>query len=247
MGDIELGYRLVAAGRRILLDYLYSAVGLAAGVTCYLYRDVIRAERRPSPAPAACEEGGQEAQGPAVSAVIVSWNTRPYPAACLRSLSECPDLAGSEIVVVDNASGDGSATMVERDVRRVRLIRNESNAGFAAATNRGIRESRGRHVLLPKPDTELRRGAVDAMLERLRLDGAVGLVVDAGDAAALARAVAGSLERDHMRARIAARGEWRARRLSWDRVAGAYLELFRARPGVAAAGDGRAASAASGS
>lgn len=60
-----------------------------------------------------------------------------------------------EVIVVDNASQDGSAEMVREAFPEVHLIVNKTNAGFAAANNQGIRAGRGRHVLLLNPDTEI--------------------------------------------------------------------------------------------
>jgi GT2 family glycosyltransferase len=90
-----------------------------------------------------------------VSMVVVSWNTRELLRACLQSALVAGRLLdrGFEILVVDNASKDGSPEMVRESFASVRLVENAHNAGFAAATNQGIRESRGRHVLLLNPDT----------------------------------------------------------------------------------------------
>lgn len=90
-----------------------------------------------------------------VSIVIVSWNTRALLRECLAStMAACLELARPvEIVVVDNASADGSAQMVRDEFPTVRVIANTSNAGFAAATNQGIRCSAGRYLLLLNPDT----------------------------------------------------------------------------------------------
>lgn len=91
--------------------------------------------------------------------MIVSYNVRDLLRACLKSIRN-PDI---EILVVDNASDDGSAEMVRDAFPKVQLIANETNAGFAAANNQGIRASSGRHVLLLNPDTEV----LDDALARL--------------------------------------------------------------------------------
>jgi hypothetical protein len=104
---------------------------------------------------------------PVLSIIIVNWNTRELLRGCLTALTEdgrrkTDSLSRSsvlrppssvEIIVVDNASADGSAEMVERDFPIVRLIVNEGNLGFARANNRGIAMSRGRYVLLRNSDT----------------------------------------------------------------------------------------------
>ena len=98
-----------------------------------------------------------------ISVVIVNWNTRLYLRACLQSVySEGTD---AEVIVVDNASTDGSADMVEKDFPQAKLIRNPANYGFARAANQGIKASSGRYVLLLNPDSKLCPGALKALIK----------------------------------------------------------------------------------
>ena len=76
--------------------------------------------------------------------VIVSYNTRSDLENCLRSLHEHPPRVSHEIVVVDNASRDGSVEAVRAQWPGVRVIALESNVGFASANNEGIRRDRQR-------------------------------------------------------------------------------------------------------
>ncbi len=102
-----------------------------------------------------------------LSIVIVNWNTRAFVLACLDSLVEELARFGpgqAEVIVVDNASSDGSAEAIARRFPDVHLICNEGNVGFAAANNQGIRASTGQYVLLLNPDTEIRRGALMALV-----------------------------------------------------------------------------------
>ncbi|MCP3903382.1 MAG: glycosyltransferase family 2 protein [Planctomycetes bacterium] len=85
--------------------------------------------------------------------VIVSWNTCPLLRSCLRSVYERLGPLAAEVIVVDNASDDGSAEMVEREFPGVHLIANRDNRGFAAANNQALPIARGRYVLLLNPDT----------------------------------------------------------------------------------------------
>ncbi len=94
-----------------------------------------------------------------LSIVIVNWNTREMTADCLRSVFDGLGNLGAEVIVVDNASTDGSAEMVESRFPQAVLIRNTENRGFAAANNQGFAVARGRHVLLLNSDT-LVHGAV---------------------------------------------------------------------------------------
>ena len=89
-----------------------------------------------------------------LSIVIVSYNTRGLLKECLDSIRGTSGVS-YEIVVVDNASADGSAGMVKEYYPDIRLIENDRNVGFAAANNQGIRESRGRYILLLNSDTRV--------------------------------------------------------------------------------------------
>jgi N-acetylglucosaminyl-diphospho-decaprenol L-rhamnosyltransferase len=98
-----------------------------------------------------------------LSVVVVSWNTIDLLRNCLTTVSAHVAGVNAEIIVVDNASSDGSATMVEREFPRIRLIRNTHNVGFACANNLAIRISLGRYVLLLNSDTVVAGGAVPAL------------------------------------------------------------------------------------
>lgn len=100
-----------------------------------------------------------------LSILIVNWNTRELLAGCLHSVyADVGDLA-LEVVVVDNASRDGSAEMVREQFPQVRLIANHENVGFARANNQAVRESAGRYVVLLNSDTEVRPGAWAALVD----------------------------------------------------------------------------------
>jgi len=88
-----------------------------------------------------------------LTVVVVSWNTRDELRTCLRSTFDGLGGIAGEVVVVDNASADGSADMVADEFPAARLIRNDENLGFAGGCNRGIAVATGRHVLLLNPDT----------------------------------------------------------------------------------------------
>jgi GT2 family glycosyltransferase len=90
-----------------------------------------------------------------VSVVIVNFNTREALRRCLASLSEA-----AEVIVVDNASSDGSAEMVSKDFPLVRLIANKENKGFGAANNQGIDLATQPLVLLLNSDAYATPGAI---------------------------------------------------------------------------------------
>ena len=113
------------------------------------------------------------AAAPAVSVVIVNWNTRDLLRGCLRSIAD-ETRAPHEVIVVDNASTDGSAEMAAEEFPGVTVVANRENKGFAAANNQGLRLARGAHVLLLNPDTVVLDGAIDRMLAWLEARPDVG-------------------------------------------------------------------------
>src|SRR5262245_49389671 len=111
---------------------------------------------------------------PLVSVIVVSHNTRDELLKCLGSLGQVT--LPIETIVVDNASGDGSAEAVEKAFPHVRVLRNDSNLGFGAANNQGLARARGAFVLLLNSDAELRAGCLETLVERLRQRPGLGIV-----------------------------------------------------------------------
>ncbi len=99
-----------------------------------------------------------------LSISIVNWNTRDDLRRCLESLPGGASETSLEVFVVDNASTDGSAEMVEAEFPHVRLLRNPENRGFAHANNVALRQSTGDYLLLLNPDTLVRDGALDTLV-----------------------------------------------------------------------------------
>jgi len=99
-----------------------------------------------------------------LSAVIVNWNTAALLKACLYSLSAAPADPVMEIIVVDNASSDGSADLVRQELPEVRLIESPRNVGFTHASNEGIAASHGRYVLLLNSDTLVPPGLLSTLV-----------------------------------------------------------------------------------
>jgi len=119
-----------------------------------------------------------------LSIVIVSWNVKALLKRCLASLhtpnsskraysstNRGQDIGNStqnalrcEIIVIDNASTDGSPDMVRHDFPDVTLIVNDSNLGFTKGTNLGVAHSSGRYILLLNPDTEVLGNALQTMV-----------------------------------------------------------------------------------
>jgi GT2 family glycosyltransferase len=111
-----------------------------------------------------------------VSVVIVSFNSRDYLRSCLRSILNHTQGVEYEVIIVDNASGDGSPEMVAAEFPQVTLLRRAENAGFAAANNDGIRAARGEAILLLNPDAELTGNVLPPMYHYLRANPGVGVL-----------------------------------------------------------------------
>lgn len=118
--------------------------------------------------------GSSEPVGPSLTIAIVSWNVRDELADCLRSLDQAGVPAWARIVVVDNASADGSAEMVEQAFGFATLVRAGSNLGFARANNLVLRAATTPYVLLLNPDTIVPAGALEALVRSMNADPGLG-------------------------------------------------------------------------
>lgn len=111
-----------------------------------------------------------------VSICIVNWNAREFLDRCLRSIAATVPPLRCEMIVVDNASTDGSQDHLRRHFPAVTLIENRENRGFAAANNQALELARGETVFLLNPDTELKVGSLQILLQFLRERPRVALV-----------------------------------------------------------------------
>ena len=99
------------------------------------------------------------------SIIIVNWNTRELLARCLASIYQHPPRVPFEVIVVDNASSDGSAAMVRERFPQVRLIENQENVGFAKGNNQAIAASQGKYILLLNSDTVVLPQALNRLID----------------------------------------------------------------------------------
>lgn len=111
-----------------------------------------------------------------LSICIVNWNTRELLRACLRSIERYPLAEPYEVIVVDNASTDGSAEMVRAEFPNVFLIANAENRGYAAGNNQALRQARGEFILLLNPDTEMHPDTLQRAIDFLRAHPEVGAI-----------------------------------------------------------------------
>lgn len=113
---------------------------------------------------------------PELTVIIVSWNVAALLEACLNSLLAVADVGNIRIIVVDNASIDGTAEMVRERFPQVELVSNNVNLGFTKANNQALALNASPYVLLLNPDTLVRPGALRQMLDFMRANPNVGLV-----------------------------------------------------------------------
>lgn len=101
-----------------------------------------------------------------LSVVIVSFNTKELLKKCLESIKGSGLKASDyEVIVVDNASQDGSVEMVKEEFPEVKLIVNQENLGFAKANNQALKQVYGEYCLLLNSDTQVKPGALEKLVE----------------------------------------------------------------------------------
>lgn len=111
-----------------------------------------------------------------LSITICSWNTIDDLRACLQSLKDAKEEASFEVIVVDNASSDGSPDMVEEEFPEFTLLRQSTNLGFTGGHNLAIKERNGHHVALLNSDTVVHPGAIKLLDEYMKVHTDVGIV-----------------------------------------------------------------------
>lgn len=100
-----------------------------------------------------------------LSIIIVSYNTKNFLYSCLQSVYE--NLSKNlkfEVIIVDNASSDGSVEMVKKQFEKVTLVKNQENLGFAKANNLGIEKAHGRYLLFLNSDTILHKNTIETII-----------------------------------------------------------------------------------
>jgi len=110
------------------------------------------------------ETQGREGEGPDLSLVILTHNTKELLRSCLKSIYERTREIRFEVIVVDNCSTDGTGEMVRSHFSEVQYIYNRKNTCFTKGNNQGALLSRGRYIMLLNSDTEITDFALDQMV-----------------------------------------------------------------------------------
>jgi GT2 family glycosyltransferase len=113
---------------------------------------------------------------PDVSIIIVTWNGKKYALECLESLRALNSKLALEVIVIDNASSDGTPDAIEAQYPEVRLFRNQANLGFAKANNIGIAASHGDYVALVNSDVVVPSGCLEKMVDFMKANPTIGLM-----------------------------------------------------------------------
>lgn len=124
---------------------------------------------RPGPDRSTAEAGSIRA-----SIVLVTYNSADYIRRCLSSVFATIGQS-DEVIVVDNASHDGTTSIVANEFPEARQLNLADNRGFGGANNLAAAVARGEYLVLVNPDTEQRPGWIEALLEALRGDKGIGL------------------------------------------------------------------------
>lgn len=111
-----------------------------------------------------------------LSIVILNYKSAKLTRQCVKTIKLYEPVFSYEIIVVDNASGDGVAEMLQRHFPEVRFIQTGANLGYAGGNNVGIREASGRHILVMNPDITVTAGAIDEMVRHLDAHPEVGIL-----------------------------------------------------------------------
>lgn len=106
-------------------------------------------------------------QPPVLSIIVVSYNTRDMTLDCLKSIA-AETRTPHEVIVLDNASTDGSAEAIAEACPEIALMTETINHGFAQGNNIAVRRARGEYVLLLNPDTIVLNGAIDRLMDFAR-------------------------------------------------------------------------------
>jgi len=111
-----------------------------------------------------------------LSICIVNWNTEKLLRQCLSSIYKKTHGVSFEIIVVDNASQDGSVEMLKKEFPQCKIILSNHNLGFSKANNLAIKQARGKYILFLNPDTKLKTQAITSMIRFLEENPSYGAV-----------------------------------------------------------------------
>lgn len=111
-----------------------------------------------------------------VSVIIVNWNTKKLTADAIASVFKFTKGVTFEVIVIDNASEDGSGEFIKKKFPQVKLIENKQNVGFGNANNQGMKEARGEYIFLLNSDAFLIENSLPKLIKKAREVGNLGML-----------------------------------------------------------------------
>jgi len=111
-----------------------------------------------------------------LSIIIVNWNTKELLKDCIKSIYKKTQNIDYEIIIVDNASKDGSVKMLKEEFPQCITIASKENLGFAKGNNRAIQKANGKYILFLNPDTELKTEAIGGMINFMKENDEIGAI-----------------------------------------------------------------------
>lgn len=110
-----------------------------------------------------------------LSIIIINWNTKEALLNCLNSIANTVKGIKYELIIVDNASTDGSAEAIAQKYPSAKIIKNDYNLGFARAVNQGMNKAQGKYFLSLNSDTRVNAGALELMIKFMDENPSVGI------------------------------------------------------------------------
>jgi GT2 family glycosyltransferase len=111
-----------------------------------------------------------------LSIIVATWNARKRVQECLTSLTHQELESSQEIIVIDNASTDGTRDLIRKQFPQVTLVHNDRNLGFAKANNIGIRLAKGKYLCLINSDVNVPTGCFVKMLRYMEENPSIGIL-----------------------------------------------------------------------
>ena len=103
-----------------------------------------------------------------LSVIILSYNVRPYVWQCIDSVLAATEGSAAEVILVDNASNDGTIELIREDFPQVILMSNQENIGFAKAYNQAVKKAQGKYLCILNPDTVVGEEVFKSLLNEVK-------------------------------------------------------------------------------
>ena len=110
-----------------------------------------------------------------LSIIIVNYNVKEFLQNLIHSIEKASSNLKKEIIIIDNASDDGSVDFIREKFPQIKLIANQKNLGFGKANNIGLKEATGKFILLINPDTIVAEDTFEKMIKFFELNPSAGL------------------------------------------------------------------------